>query len=396
MRLQSLFKLTLGLTVIAMVLTACGGDAPTDEPTAESQTADDQPTAEFLATDAPTLEPTITPSPNLPPPTPVPLDVQLGDLPAGEYTLSMVGALNSDIGFTPFDTGLTGADYDIAAGGTNLNGPYTFALWTDILTDGTTEDTTARIVFTLPASAEAGSYQVVGRDAMSNPDDIGVEVVTGFQSQRFAANATGTLDIVANGGAGGVFTGEFEVTVGDDAGNTILANGRASAIGFNGDETAELTLSGGINVSPPPENLGYTLSRLDTASNNDWQLEVAVPSDQSNPYVVLHRFYMTPNISIGTYDVQPRGPELDVRPEDVDVTVYVEIIDTTNGTRERATDITGTLEVVDIRNTFTATFTLNYVTPLWETTNEEGETITVGGEAVVAEGGVFYMFKPAG
>jgi len=393
LHLQSLIKLTLGFTISALLLTACGGDAP--PATAENQAVDNEPTVAFLATDAPTLQPTITPSPNLPPPTAIPLEVQLGDLAAGEYTLSMVGALNSDIGFTPLDTGMTGADYDLALNGTNLDGPFEFSLWTDILTDGTTDDTTARIIFTLPASITEGTHEVVGLDAMT-ANDIGVEVITGQSSQRFGASATGTINIVANGGAGGVFSGEFEVSVGDDAGNTILANGRASAIGFTPEESAELIISGAINVVPQPQEISYTLAKDNsTAANNDWRLEVAVVNNETNPYVVIHRIYMTPNIALGTYDILPRKSELDARPNDLDAVAYIEIIDTSAGTRGSATEISGTLEVIDIRDSFTATFTLTYKTPEFETTNEDGETVIIGGEEVTAEGGVFYLFKPA-
>lgn len=395
MHLQSLVKLTSGLAISILVLSACGGDAaPTDTPATNNQAVEEQPTVEFLATDAPTLEPTVTPSPDLPPPTPVPLEVQLGDLPAGEYTVSLAGVLNSDIGFTPFDTGMTGADYDLAIGGTNLTGPFEFALWTDILTDGTTDDTTAKVIFTVPASAEAGTYDVVGRDAMVNPDDIGVEVVTGFLSQRFAADATGTINIVANGGAGGVFTGEFEITVGDEAGNVILAQGRASAIGFSPQESAEVNISGGLTLSPSADNISYTLSSINSAANVDWQLDLAIPSDADNPFVVLNRIYMKPNISLGTYDIQPRVSELDARPETVDVAAYVELFNTQDGSRIEATDISGTLEVVSVRDSFTATLTLTYTMPDTEITNPAGETVTVGGD-ITTEAGVFYMFKPA-
>lgn len=384
MRIQSLFKWTLGLLISALVLTACGGDAPADNSTATTnQVAEPEETVSFLATDAPTIEPTMTPSPVLPPPTAVPLDVQLGDIAAGQYSLSMLGAMNSDIGFTPFDTGLDGADYRLALNGTNLGGPYEFALWTDILNDGTTEDTTAQIVFTLPASIEAGTYEVVGRDAMVNPNDIGVEIVTGFQSQRFGADASGTIDIIANGGVGGVFSGEFDVSVGDVAGNTILANGRASAIGFSPQEAGELALSGAIELVPLPEEIIYTLARdRSTAANNDWRLDMIAINNATNPYIIQHRLYMKPNIEQGTYDIQPSMSLLDARPEEVDVTAYVELFNSQDGTKVEVTDISGTLEVVAVRDSFTATFTLTY------TLDEE--------QSVTAEGGAFYMYKPAG
>lgn len=382
MHLQSLFKLILALVLGGLLLVACGGDAPADNPTAESQNVDPEPTTEFLATDAPTEVPTLTPSPVLPPPTAIPLDVQLSDLPAGQYNLSMTGALNSDIGFTSPDEGLTGATYDVASNGTNLDGPFEFALWTDILTDGTTEDTTARVLFTIPASIEAGTYDVVARDALTSSDAVGVEVVTGQITQRFASNAAGTITIVSNGGAGGVFSGEFEVSVGDDAGNTILANGRASAIPFTAEEAAELTVSGAIELMPLPENLAFTLARDgNTTTGNDWRLDVAVANSDTNPHIISHRIYMTPNIPLGTYEIQSRQSPNDARPNDVDVTAFVEVFNTEEGTRVEATDISGTLEVVNIRDKFTATFTLTY-------SIVEGETIT-------AEGGAFYMFKPA-
>ena len=377
MRIKSLFKWTLGLFVFAMFLTAC--DSPAETPTPTSQAEE---FASFLATTVPTVPPPITPSPVLPPPTAVPLDVQLGDMSAGDYSLSMLGVLNSDIGFTPFDTGIDAAGYGLSQGGTNLNGPYEFGLWTDILSDGTTDDTTARIIFTLPASLEAGSYEVVGRDEMSNPNDIGVEIATGFFSQRFGSNATGTMTIVANGGVGGVFSGEFEVTVGDEAGNTILANGRASAIGFTPEEAGELILSGAIDAAPSSDELIYLLAHdTSTAANNDWRIDVATVNTPTNPYIIQHRLYMPPNIAQGTYDIEPRSSLLDARSEDVDVSAYVELFNTEDGTIIEATDITGTLEVINIRDTFTATFTMTY---------------TIGEEqAVSAEGGVFYMYKPA-
>lgn len=382
MRNQSLFKLTLGLLISALMLTACGGDAPPNTPTA---TDEPEEPASFLATEVPTIEPTITPSPALPPPTAVPLEVQLGDLSAGQYTFSMLGALNSDIGFTPFDTGLDGADYGLARNGTNLDGPYEFALWTDILTDGTTEDTTARIVFTLPAQIDAGTYDVVGRDAMTNPDDIGVEIMTGFDTQRFGTDATGTINIVANGGVGGVFSGEFEVTIGDAEGNTILATGRASAIGFTPEEAGELIISGALDVAPAPDELIYLLANdTTTMSNHDWRLDLTAINTETNPYIIQHRLYMVPNISVGTYEIQPRFSVADTRPEDVDVTAYVELFNAQNGLIIEAIDITGTLEVIAIRDSFTATFTLTY-----NIGDEEDEQI------VTVEGGAFYMFKPA-
>jgi hypothetical protein len=376
LRNQLFFKLTLGLIISALVLTACGGDAPpaTNEP---------EETMSFLATDAPIIEPTITPSPVQSPPTVVPLDVQLGDLPAGKYSLSMLGALNSDIGFTPFDKGLRGADYKLAANGTNLDGPYEFMLWTDILTDGTTDDTTAQVVFTFPASVEAGTYEVVGRDAMVNPTDIGIEIITGFQSQRFGTNATGTINVVANGGVGGVFSGEFEVTVGDEAGNTILATGRASAIGFVPQEAGELVISGALEIAPSPDEVIYTIAR-DTSStaNNDWRLDMIAINTETNPYIIQHRLYMVPNIAQGTYEIQPRLSPIDSRPEDLDVTAYVELFNPQDGTKIEATDISGTLEVISTRDTFTATFTLTY-------NIDEGQQ-------VIADGGAFYLYKPAG
>ena len=378
LRIKLLFKLTLGFLLSALFLSACGGDAsPT--PTAINETEE---AVSFLATTAPTIAVSVTPSPVIPPPTVIPLDLQLGDMSVGEYSFSMLGALNSDIGFTPFDTGLDGADYELALGGTNLSGPYEFALWSDILTDGTTDDSTAKILFTIPASAEAGTYEVVGRDAMVNADDIGVEIITGFVTQRFGTDATGTLTILANGGVGGVFTGEFEVSVGDDAGNTIIANGRASAIGFTPQESGELVISGAVDAAPSSDEIIYLLANdTTTASNNDWRIDLTAVNSAGNPYIIQHRLYMTPNISQGTYDIQTRASVNDARPNNVDVTAYVELYNTTDGTTIEATDVTGTLEVIDIRDTFTATFTLSY---------KIGED-----QDVSVEGGVFYMNKPA-
>jgi len=377
LRIQMLFKLTLGFLISALFLTACGGDAPTPTPTSQAEEF-----ASFLATTVPTVPPPITPSPVLPPPTAVPLELQLGDMSAGEYTFSLLGALNSDLGFTPIYEGIDAVSYALAQGGTNLNGPYEFILWTDILTDGTTEDTTAQIVFTLPASLEADTYEVVGRDVMANPNDIGVEIVTGLATQRFGADASGTLTIVANGGVGGVFSGEFEVTVGDDAGNTVLASGRASAIGFKPQESAELIISGALDAAPSPDELIYLLAHdTSTVSNNDWRIDVATVNTPTNPYIIQHRLYMSPNIAQGSYDIQPRASLNDARPEEVDVTAYVELFNTEDGMIIEATDITGTLEVINIRDTFTATFTLTYKI------DEEQE--------VSVEGGVFYMNKPA-
>jgi len=384
LRNQSLLKLTLGLFISALLLSACGSDAPPNTPIV-TVTSETEESASFLATEAPTIVPTVTPSPALPPPTAVPLDLQLGDLSAGQYTFSMLGAMSSDIGFTPFDTGLDGSDYGLARNGTNLDGPYEFALWTDILTDGTTEDTTAQIVFTLPAEVDAGTYDVVGRDAMVNPDDIGVEILTGFGTQRYGTDATGTITIVVNGGVGGVFSGEFEVNVGDEDGNTILANGRASAIGFAPEEAGELIISGALDVVPSSDELIYLLANdTTTMSNHDWRLDLTAVNTDTNPYIIQHRLYMTPNISQGTYEIQPHFSSANTRPEDVDVTAYVELFDTTNGTIIEATDITGTLEVIAIRDSFTATFTLTY---------NIGDEEDV--QEVTVEGGAFYMYKPA-
>lgn len=361
---------------------ACGGDATQEAPTTVPATS--APTSDalaFSATEEPTIEPTYTPTPILPPPTTIPLELQLGDLTAGEYSLSMIGAINSDIGFTPFDPGLTGTEYRVATGGTNLNGPYEFALWTDILTDGTVEDTTARIAFILPTSLETGTYDVVGQDAMTNADDIGVSIETGFSDQRFSTDATGTLNILANEGVGGVFTGEFEVTVGDAEGNTILATGRASAIGFSAEESGELTISGALDVAPTLAETIYSLV-LDTstASNNDWRLDMVAINTESNPYIIQHKIYMRPNISAGTYEIAPIMSTINARPDDVAVTAYVELFNANDGTQIIAENISGTIEILPIRDTFAATFTLNY------TINE--------GEEVTATGGAFNMFKP--
>jgi hypothetical protein len=379
LRLQNKLQWIIGLSILSVILVACGGDAPTDAPPPTETTAAE--VVSFGATDAPTLEPTNTPTPVLPPPTAVPLEVQLSDLPAGEYSLSMIGTLNSDIGFTAFDPGLTGTEYGIAAGGSNLNGPYEFALWTDIVTDGTVEDTTARIIFNIPASAEAGEYDVVGLDAMSSPDDIGVGIETGFVTQRFASDATGTLTIIANEGVGGVFTGEFEVTVGDADGNTTLATGRASAIGFEAEESGELIITGAIEASPSIEETIYSLVYdTSTASNNDWRLDMVAINTETNPYIIQHNIYLSPNIAAGTYEIEPSSSSLDARPENILATAYVEIFNPQDGTRSQAMDVSGTIEILPIRDTFTATFTLNY------TINE--------GEEVTATGGAFNLFKP--
>jgi len=388
LRLQSLLKWTITLCMASLLLVACGGGdspAPEDNNTdadnqTESQNADE--TVVFMPTDAPTVEPTATPTAALPPPTAVPLEVQFGDLPAGQYSLSLVGAMNSDIGFTPFDTGLTGVDYKLGPNGTNLDGPYQVSLWTDILTDGTTDDTTAQIKFTMPASAESGTFNVVGQDAKVNPSDIGVEIETGFGSQRFAASASGTLNILVNSGVAGVFTGEFEVTVGDEAGNTVLATGRASAIQFVPQETAELVLSGAIEDAPTADQLVYSLGvDSSTAANNDWRLDVVTQPTENNPYIIQHRIYMRPNIGAGTYDVTTRVSELDARPEDRDVTAYVELFNANDGTQIIPESVSGTLEVLPLRDSFSATFTLTY-------TIAEGETVT-------ATAGAYYLFKPA-
>ena len=95
---------------------------------------------------------------------------------------------------------------------------------------------------------------------------------------------------------------------------------------------------------------------------------------------------MMPNIAQGTYEIQPSMSQIDVRPEDLDVTAYVELFNTEDGTRIEATDISGTLDVVAIRDTFTATFMLTY------NIDEEQEQE----QQVTAEGGAFYMYKPAG
>ena len=387
MRLQSLLKWTITLCVASLILVACGGDNTTpDETDTDSQTTNQSQntdaTVVFMPTDVPTVEPTATPTAALPPPTAVPLEVQYGDLPAGQYSLSLVGAMNSDIGFTPFDTGLTGTEYELAPNGTNLDGPYQMSLWTDILTDGTTDDTTARIIFTLPVSAESGTFEVVGRDAMVNPTDIGVEIETGFGTQRFAASASGTINILANSGVAGVFTGEFEITVGDEAGNTILATGRASAIPFVPQETAELVLSGTIEDTPTLDQLVYSLGvDSSTAANNDWRLDVVTQPTENNPYIIQHRIYMRPNIGAGTYEVTARVSELDARPEDRDATAYVELFNPTDGTQVIAELVSGTLEVLPLRDSFSATFTLTY-------TIAEDETVTV-------TAGAYYLFKPA-
>lgn len=382
LRLQNKLQWIIGLSILSVILAACGGDAaPTEVPPTQTTA----PTAEavsFDATDAPTEAPTNTPTPVLPPPTSVPLEVQLSDLPAGEYSLSMIGTLNSDIGFTTIDPGLTGTEYGVAAGGSNVSGPYEFALWTDILTDGTVEDTTARIVFNIPASAGAGDYPVVALDAMSSPDDVGVGIETGFGTQRYATDATGTLTILANEGVGGVFTGEFEVTVGDADGNTTLVNGRASAIGFNAQESGELVISGAIEASPSIEETIYSLVfDTSTAGNRDWRLDMVAINTETSPYIVQHNIFMSPNIAAGTYDIIPISTSLDARPEDVPVTAYVEIFNPQDGTRTQGMDVSGTIEILPIRDTFTATFTLTYMF-------EE--------EEVTATGGAFNLFKPNG
>lgn len=391
MHLQPLLKLTIGLCILSVVLVACDSGDPTPEPEptvdAEAQT---QPTEQpiidsFTVSDTPDMRPTATQTPPPPPPTEVPLDVQFADLPAGDYSLSMVGALNSDIGFTPFDPGLSGTSYRVTTTGTNRGGPYEFSLWTDILTDGTTDDTTARIRFVLPATAEAGTYEVVGLDAMTNPTDIGVEIVTAFESQRFGSTASGTMNIVNNGGVGGVFTGEFEVTVGDDEGNTILATGRASAIPFTAEESAELTITGAIEANPTLNELIYSLGRGSiTAGNNDWVLDITTTPTENNPYIIQHRFFMRPEISVGTFDVAPRVSELDLRPENMDVTAYVEMYNPNDGTQLIPTNVSGTLEVLPGRDSFSATFTLTY-------TVGEGDAA----ETATATGGAYYLFKPA-
>jgi len=388
LRLQPLLKLTIGLCVALIVLVACGGEATTENTTdAENQTADPTETIVFLPTDASTVEPTATNTPALPPPTDVPLAVQFGDLPAGQYSFSMVGVLNSDIGFTPFDVGLNGVEYRLAPNGTNNDGPYEVVMWSDILTDGTTEDTTARIIFTLPASAESGTFEVVGRDAMTNPTDIGVEVVTGFGTQRFGTTASGTINILFNSGVGGVFTGEYEVTIGDDAGNTLLATGRASAIQFLPQESIDLTLSGALELVATTGELIYSLGAdSSTAANNDWRLEVTSINSETNPYIISHRLHIRPNLAVGTYEITPRVSELDARPEDLDVTGYVELFNTTDGTQIIPEDVTGTLEVLPIRDSFSATFTLTYT--IGE--DEEGNPQTV-----TATAGTYYLFKPA-
>jgi hypothetical protein len=378
LRIQSLFKLAFGLLISVLLLTACGGDEPANTPTATNEPKE---SSSFLATEVPTLAPTITPSPALPPPTPVPFELQLGDMPAGEYSLSMLGAVNSAIGFTPFDIGQDGTDYLVTRNGTNQDGPYDFVLWTDILADGTSEDTIARIVFTIPASLEAGTYEVVGRDEMVNPTDVGVMVISAFNNQRFSASATGTLSIVANGGVDGVFSGEFEVTVGDEDGNTILAEGRASAIEFTPIEATELVISGAIEAAPSPDEIIYSFGNdTSVVVSNDWRFNVSTINTETNPYIIHHSLYMKPKIAPGTYVIQPRFSELDARADDVDVTAYVELYDPTDGTTIEATDITGTLEVISVRNRFTATFTITY-------NLDEEQSVTV-------EGGALYMHKP--
>lgn len=375
-------KLTLSLGIIALIVVACGGDNNDQtNATASSDNPDTTQEVTFLATDAPTIQPSITPSPPLPAPTDIPLDEQLPDLRAGQYSLSLAGAINSDIGYTPFDTGQSGVVYTIAPGGSNDSGPYQLILWTDILTDGTTEDTTAQLILTFPPTIGAGDHSVVAKDATTDPNAVTVELVTGLYEQRFAVNANGTLTVVSNGGVGGVFSGEFEVTVGDDGGNTVLASGRASAIGFIPIESADLTLSGAIIASPSPELVLFALSwDRTTSGNNDWRLDITLANSEQNPLIIQHRIYMTPGIAPGTYDIAPRRSELDARPEDLNATAHVEIFNTSDGSQVEVTDISGTLEVATLRDFFTATFTLTYTTP-------DGE--------VTAVGGGYNLYRPA-
>lgn len=391
MRLQSLLKLTIGFCVASLILTACdsGGDTPPEENAdADSQVVTPAETAVFLPTDAPTVEPTATNTPALPPPTAVPLELQFDDLSAGQYSFSMVGALSTDIGFTPFDVGLAGVEYKLAPNGTNQDGPYQVELWSDILTDGTTEDTTARIIFILPASVGSGTVTVIGRDQMTSPTDVGVEIVTGFGTQRFGTTATGSINIIANGGVAGVFTAEFnELAISDEAGNTILASGRTSAIPFRPQETADLTLSGAIEYVPSFDQLIYALSAdTGTAANNDWRLDVTAINTEDIPYIIQHRLHIRPNLSAGTYEITPRVSELDARPEDLDATGYVELFNVNDGTQIIPEDVTGTLEVLPIRDSFSATFTLTYT--IGE--DEEGNPQTV-----TATAGAYYLYKPA-
>lgn len=365
------------ILIFMLVLAGCGGGQaevlvqPTFAPTEA---------VSFLMTSTP-MPPTSTATriPPLPAPTEINLESLLPDLRAGQYSLTLAGVINSNMGFTPPGEGFRAVTYQPLAFGTNTEGPFQLTLWTDLLTDGTTNDTNAQVIFTFPA-LEAGTYDIVGQDVLNAPNQVGVEVVSGEGISRFATQALGKMTIVANDGFGGVFSGEFEATVSDASGNAVIVSGRASGIPLLPLPSAEVALAGAVTLNPTIDELFFNLAPDQTSSaNDDWRLDVSIVTSETNPFIIQHQIFMIPNIVAGTYDIKPPNSPLDARSAEVDVTARVEIYDTRDGTQVEITDIEGTLTIEPLRDVFTATFTLTYNTP-------DGE--------VTATGGAYNLLRP--